>query len=86
MFSENAPTIVTFKFQPEVIEEGEKFRTCADVHGGIVFLVSGISGIVVAPFVSDFGGVSAGIGIVFLILGIPYLVITYGLWKGKIWA
>jgi hypothetical protein len=34
VFSENAPTIVTFKFQPEVIEEGEKFRTCADVHSG----------------------------------------------------
>ncbi|MDF3032829.1 MAG: hypothetical protein K0R91_663 [Nitrososphaeraceae archaeon] len=47
--------------------------------GGIVFLVSGISGIVA-------GGVSVGIGIIFLILGIAYLVITYGLWKGKRWA
>lgn len=54
--------------------------------GGIVFLVSGISGIVAAPFVSDFGGVSVGIGIIFLIMGIAYLVITYGLWKGKRWA
>jgi hypothetical protein len=51
--------------------------------GGIGFLASGICGIVAAPFVSDFGGVSAGIGIIFLIIGIAYLVITYGLWKGK---
>ena len=37
--------------------------------GGIVFLVSGISGIVAAPFVSDFGGVSV-IGIILAIASI----------------
>jgi hypothetical protein len=54
--------------------------------GGIVFLVSGIAGVIAAPFVSDFGGVSAGIGIILLVIGIAFLVVTYGLWKGMRWA
>jgi lysylphosphatidylglycerol synthetase-like protein (DUF2156 family) len=54
--------------------------------GGIVFLVSGIAGVIAAPLVSDFGGVSAGIGIILLVIGIAFLVVAYGLWKGMRWA
>src|SRR5688500_2321027 len=42
--------------------------------GGIIFLASGLVLIII------------GIGIVLLALGIAYLVMPYGLWKGRGWA
>ena len=54
--------------------------------GGIVFLATGIAGVVASPFVSEFSGLSAATGIISLLLGIAYLVMAYGLWKGKRWA
>jgi uncharacterized membrane protein (DUF2068 family) len=44
------------------------------VIGGIIFLVSGLALLII------------GIGIILLALGIAYLVMAYGLWKGKGWA
>jgi uncharacterized membrane protein (DUF2068 family) len=44
------------------------------VIGGIIFLVSGLVLLII------------GIGIILLALGIAYLVMAYGLWKGKGWA
>jgi uncharacterized membrane protein (DUF2068 family) len=44
------------------------------VIGGIIFLVSGLFLLII------------GIGIILLALGIAYLVMAYGLWKGKGWA
>ena len=54
--------------------------------GGMVFLATGIAGVVSAPFLSDLGGVAAATGIISLLLGIAYFVMAYGLWKGKRWA
>ena len=42
--------------------------------GGIIFLASGVVLLLI------------GIGIILLALGIAYLVMAYGLWKGKGWA
>src|ERR687893_1132140 len=44
------------------------------IIGGIIFLVSGLVLLII------------GIGIILLALGIAYLVMAYGLWKGKGWA
>jgi hypothetical protein len=54
--------------------------------GGMVFLATGIAGVVAAPSLSDLGGVAAATGIISLLLGIAYFVMAYGLWKGKRWA
>ena len=56
------------------------------IIGGIGFLASGIAAVVATPFLSDMGGLSAGIGAVLIALGIAYFVMAYGLWKGKGWA
>jgi hypothetical protein len=34
VISDDEPTVVAFEFQPGVIIEGEKFRTCAEVKTG----------------------------------------------------
>ena len=44
------------------------------IIGGILFLFSGIVLLII------------GIGFILLALGIAYLVMAYGLWKGKGWA
>ncbi|HZC48963.1 MAG TPA: DUF2127 domain-containing protein [Nitrososphaeraceae archaeon] len=56
------------------------------IIGGIGFLASGIAAVVAAPFLSDIEGLSAGIGVALVALGIAYFVMAYGLWKGKGWA
>ena len=56
------------------------------IIGGIGFLASGIAAVVATPFLSDMGGLSAGIGAALIVLGIAYFVMAYGLWKGKGWA
>ncbi len=56
------------------------------IIGGIGFLASGIAALVAAPFLSDMAGLSAGIGVALIALGIAYFVMAYGLWKGKGWA
>jgi uncharacterized membrane protein HdeD (DUF308 family) len=44
------------------------------IIGGLIFLVSGLVLLII------------GIGFILLALGIAYLVMAYGLWKGKGWA
>ena len=44
------------------------------IIGGLIFLASGLVLLII------------GIGIILLTLGIAYLVMAYGLWKGKGWA
>ncbi len=56
------------------------------IIGGIGFLASGIAAVVATPFLSDMGGLSAGIGAALIVLGIAYFVMAYGLWKGKGWT
>ena len=56
------------------------------IIGGIGLLASGIAAVVATPFLSDMGGLSAGIGAALIVLGIAYFVMAYGLWKGKGWA
>jgi hypothetical protein len=65
------------------------------ILGGIGFLATGIAPLVAAPFfsVGDSNvspaaliGLSSGIGIALLALGLAYFVMAYGLWKGKGWA
>jgi lysylphosphatidylglycerol synthetase-like protein (DUF2156 family) len=63
------------------------------ILGGIGFLATGIVPLVATPFLSDSNvspavlvGLSSGIGIALIILGLAYFVMAYGLWKGKGWA
>jgi len=67
------------------------------ILGGIGFLATGIVPLVTTPFLSDIGidsnvspavlvGLSSGIGIALIVLGLAYFVMAYGLWKGKGWA
>jgi len=44
------------------------------VIGGLIFLASGLVLLLI------------GVGIILLALGIAYMVMAYGLWKGKGWA
>jgi uncharacterized membrane protein HdeD (DUF308 family) len=44
------------------------------IIGGIIFLASGLVFLII------------GIGIILLALGIAYMVMAYGLWKGRGWA
>jgi uncharacterized membrane protein (DUF2068 family) len=61
------------------------------VLSGIAFFASGITAVTVVPFLSGstqtlLFGLSAITGAAFLVLGIAYFVMTYGLLKGKRWA
>lgn len=71
------------------------------VIGGISFLFGGISLVIVgaflstaftdvstsSPFIGSFFGIlSAALGAVLLVVGIGYIIMSYGLLKGKGWA
>lgn len=53
---------------------------------GIVFLISGAVGLLAPAISPEFGGVTGVVATIFLALGIPYLVVAYGVWKGRAWA
>ncbi|NAL77521.1 hypothetical protein [Nitrososphaera sp. AFS] len=55
------------------------------VIAGILTLLVGIGSIAIGPLTA-LGLVFVAAGVVSLIIGIAYLVMGYGLWKGKGWA
>lgn len=55
------------------------------VIAGILTLLVGIGSIAIGPL-TTLGLVFVAAGVVSLIIGIAYLVMGYGLWKGKGWA
>jgi lysylphosphatidylglycerol synthetase-like protein (DUF2156 family) len=55
------------------------------VIAGILTLLVGIGSIAIGPLTS-LGLVFVAAGVVSLVIGIAYLVMGYGLWKGKGWA
>ena len=58
------------------------------IIGGILLLLAGIGGVAVGSlFISQIIGLGfVIIGAIILAVGIGYLVVSYGLLKGKIWA
>jgi lysylphosphatidylglycerol synthetase-like protein (DUF2156 family) len=55
------------------------------VIAGILTLLVGIGSIAIGPLTA-LGLVFVAAGVVSLVIGIAYLVMGYGLWKGKGWA
>jgi hypothetical protein len=53
---------------------------------GIFFIIGGLAPLAIAAIVPEFGLLLIGIGSVLIAIGIGYLVVSYGLMRGKGWA